>query len=88
MDMRQTQAFVRGLYKVQAELFVLLQSCRVAHDESCGAGIQAALDSVNGLLSELKPDSSVFNDPRSDAYQRRDLGRARDYMRSLNPFSA
>jgi hypothetical protein len=59
MNPQERGQFTADVYKLQCDLFSLLERCRVTNSISFGTDIQRALDPVNELLEELKPEIPV-----------------------------
>jgi hypothetical protein len=56
MDMKQRGEFLARAYKVQGELFSLLEFCRVTTSLVYGTQMAKALEAVNEVINEMKYD--------------------------------
>ncbi len=45
-----------NLYKVQAELFVMAEACRLSNSLALGVQVKQAQEPVAAMLGELKPE--------------------------------
>lgn len=71
MDMQQRSEFLSGVYRVQGDLFALKATCQATTSLHYGVQIQQALEIVNNLIEEMKPEQ--FNNPRTDGYFRKNV---------------
>ena len=60
MSISERSEIVTGLYRVQAEIGVLLARCQQARALQIGVSVQAAQTVINEAIEDVKPGADVY----------------------------
>lgn len=60
MSISERSEIVAGLYRLQAEIGVLLQRCQQARALQIGVSVQAAQTIIGEAIEEVKPDAHPY----------------------------